>query len=216
MATILTPEQITALMGTVADHMIASKDDLTTLDAELGDGDLGRTVERGFTAIKEALAGAQPEDAGRMIYQLGKAFANAAPSSFGALFGTALMKGGMALKDKKEVSLEDCINATQTALDALMERGKAQLGNKTMLDAIAPAITAMRETVASAGDSVSPGVFFKAAAQAAQRGADETASMQSQIGRASWQGERSAGKKDPGAQAIALMYAAAANHFQNQ
>ncbi|MCA9526822.1 MAG: DAK2 domain-containing protein, partial [Myxococcales bacterium] len=82
-----------------------------------------------------------------------------------------------------------------TAKVLRVERGKAQVGDKTMLDAIAPAITAMRATLADAGDDVSAGVFLRAAADAAQRGADETASMQSKIGRASWQGERSTGKK---------------------
>jgi phosphoenolpyruvate---glycerone phosphotransferase subunit DhaL len=214
MPTTLTRDQLAAMMGSVADTLIASKDQLTALDAELGDGDLGRTIERGFVAIKETLAGELPADAGRMIYQLGKSFANAAPSSFGALYGTALMKGGMALKDKPAVTLAECADASQAALDALIERGKAQIGNKTMLDAIHPAIQAMRATLASAGEDVSAGVFFRAAASAAQLGADDTASMQSQIGRASWQGERSAGKKDPGAQAIALMFDAAAKHLE--
>lgn len=210
MATILTIEQVKGIMGAVADQLIASKDELTALDAELGDGDLGRTIERGFTVIKESLSGEQPEDMGRLLFQLGKAFANAAPSSFGTLFGTALMKGGMALKDKQQATLSECSDATQIVLDALIERGKAHPGDKTMLDAIAPAISAMREMLVRAGADVSAAVFFHAAADAAQRGADETASIQSHIGRASWQGERSVGKKDPGAQAIALMFAAAA------
>jgi dihydroxyacetone kinase-like protein len=217
MATTLTTEQLIAALDAVAVRMIAAKDELTALDAELGDGDLGRTIEWGFTAIRQALHGGEtsalPGDAGRMLFQMGKAFANAAPSSFGALFGTALMKGGMALKDKTAVTLAECADAAQVALDALMERGKAQLGNKTMLDAIAPAIAGMRAVLAEQGEDASATEFFQRAASEAQRGADETASMQSQIGRASWQGERSTGKKDPGAQAIALMFAAAAHHF---
>ncbi|MCC6611920.1 MAG: dihydroxyacetone kinase subunit L [Anaerolineae bacterium] len=216
MTTTLDTTQVKALMGAVADGLIAHKDDLAALDAELGDGDLGRTVERGFIGIKEALAGPLPDDVGRTLFQLGKAFSNAAPSSFGALYGTALMKSGTALKDKMTATLAECADATQAALDALMERGKAQLGDKTMLDAIAPAITAMRAALADNGDDVSTGVFLRAAAAAAQRGADETASMQSKIGRASWQGERSSGKKDPGAQAIAYMFDAAAAHFESQ
>jgi phosphoenolpyruvate---glycerone phosphotransferase subunit DhaL len=212
MATTLTREQIVALLKAVAGDMIAGKDELTTLDAELGDGDLGRTVERGFTAIREALkSGDQPdEDMGRLLFRLGKLFSTAASSSFGALFGTALMKGGMALKDKREASLSDLADATQTALDALMERGKAKLGDKTMLDAMHPAIGAMRAT----GPDSTLADFFRAAATAAQKGAEDTGQMQSQIGRASWQGERSSGKMDPGARAIAMMFEAAANYFE--
>ena len=115
MATTLTRDDIAALMGGVADGMIAAKDELTALDAELGDGDLGRTIERGFNGIKEALAGDLPGDAGRLLFQLGKAFGNAAPSSFGALYSTALMKGGMALKDKESVTLTEIADATETA-----------------------------------------------------------------------------------------------------
>ncbi|MCB0106210.1 MAG: dihydroxyacetone kinase subunit L [Caldilineaceae bacterium] len=216
MTTTLDTTQIKALMSAVADGLIAHKDDLAALDAELGDGDLGRTVERGFIGIKEALAGTLPDDIGRALFQLGKAFSNAAPSSFGALYGTALMKGGTALKDKLTVTLAECADATQAALDALIERGKAQVGDKTMLDAIAPAINAMRATLADVGDDASAAVVLRAAADAAQQGADETASMQSKIGRASWQGERSTGKKDPGAQAVAFMFAAAAAYLEAQ
>ncbi len=210
MSTTLTRDQLVALLDSVAADMIRDKDELTTLDAELGDGDLGRTTEWGFTAIREALAGeagAEP-DMGKLLFKCGKAFADKAPSSFGALMGAAFMKGGMALKGKTTAELADIAGAVQTALDALMERGGAKLGDKTMLDAMHPAIQAMRAQSADAA----LGAFFEAAAQAAQRGAEETQHMQSQIGRASWQGERSAGKMDPGARAIAMMLAAAARH----
>lgn len=213
MAAQLHQAEVAALMASVAAHMVSHKDELTALDAELGDGDLGRTIERGFNAIAEALKGELPADVGRLLYQLGKAFANAAPSSFGALFSAALMKGGMTMKDKATISLADCAEATQVALDALIERGKSQLGNKTMLDAIAPALEAMRTALAQDAE-INSAAFFRAAADGAQRGADETQHMQSQTGRASWQGERSIGKKDPGAQAVAMMFAAAAMHLE--
>lgn len=216
MATTLSRDEIAAIMGGVAEAMIASKEELTALDAELGDGDLGRTIERGFSGIKEALSTDLPPDAGRLLFQLGKAFGNAAPSSFGALYSTALMKGGMALKDKTTVTLAEIADATEAALNALMERGKAQLGDKTMLDAIHPALQAMRNILAEQGDTVSVLAFMQAAALAAQAGAEKTQTMQSQVGRASWQGERSTGKMDPGARAIALMLASAVAYLQSQ
>jgi dihydroxyacetone kinase, phosphoprotein-dependent, L subunit len=216
MATTLSRDEVAAIMGGVAKAMIASKDELTVLDAELGDGDLGRTIERGFNGIIQALSAELPPDVGRLLFQLGKSFGNAAPSSFGALYSTALMKAGMALKDKTIVTLSEVTDATETALNALIERGKAQIGNKTMLDAIHPALQAMRTTLAEQGDAVSVLAFLQAAALAAQAGAEKTQAMQSQIGRASWQGERSAGKMDPGAHAIALMFAAAVAYLQSQ
>ena len=211
MSTTLTRDALAALLDGVAQDISRDKDELTTLDAELGDGDLGRTTEWGFTAIREALASgdaASEGDMGKLLFKCGKAFADKAPSSFGALMGAALMKGGMALKGKTEADLSDLANAVETAINALMERGGAKLGDKTMLDAMHPALLAMRAQPADAP----LGVVFAAAADAAQAGTVETQTMQSQIGRASWQGERSAGKMDPGARAIAMMFAAAARH----
>jgi len=214
MPTTITRDGLAALLDAVAADMIRDKDELTALDAELGDGDLGRTTEWGFTAVREMLAGdaAAEGDIGKMFFKCGKAFADKAPSSFGALMGAAFMKGGMALKGKSQAELSDIATAVQTALEALMERGKAQLGDKTMLDAMNPAILAMRGLIAEQGAEVTPAAFFSAAAQAAQQGALDTQQMQSKIGRASWQGERSAGKMDPGARAVAMMFAAAARH----
>jgi dihydroxyacetone kinase-like protein len=215
MSTTLTRDDILDVLQTMADDLIAKKDELTKLDADLGDGDLGRTVERGFKALKAAIdEGGLPDDIGRTLFQLGKTFSNEAPSSFGSLYGTALMKGGMALKDKTEATLSDIADATQNALDALMERGGADLGDKTMLDAIHPAIEAMRDTLQEEGDEVAKSTFFRSAADAAHRGAEETKDMQSQIGRASWQGERSSGKIDPGARAIALMLESVAAFYE--
>ncbi|MEM6527085.1 MAG: dihydroxyacetone kinase subunit DhaL [Chloroflexota bacterium] len=213
MATIMNTQQVVELITAVAERMIADKDELQKLDAELGDGDLGRTVSRGFTAIKEDIAATDDPggDVGKFVYKQGKTFSNGAPSSFGALFGTVLMTGGKSLRGKEEISLLDIADATQAALDALMERGGAKIGDKTMLDAMHPAIAAMRKAVE---DDASMGAFFRAAADAAQKGAEDTKDMQSQIGRASWQQQRSAGKMDPGARAIAMMLDAAANHTQ--
>ncbi len=217
MATTLDSAKVAELLTAVADRLIADKDELTTLDAALGDGDLGRTVSRGFTAIKESMAEGDTErDVGKFLFQQGKAFSNGAPSSFGALFGTVLMQGGKALRGNESVSLANIADATQAALDALMERGGAKIGDKTMLDAIDPAIAAMRKVVADDGDDADLGAFFRAAADAAQKGAEDTKDMQSQIGRASWQQERSAGKMDPGARAIAMMRDAAANHARGE
>ena len=216
MSSTLTYDGMLALLASVADDMIATRDTLTELDAVLGDGDLGRTIDRGFRGIKEALteaAEAADRDLGKMLFRQGKAFANAAPSSFGALMGTAFMKGGMALKGQSEATTEDLTRAMQTALEALMERGKAEIGNKTMLDALHPAIEATRAGLAADPD-MTLAAYFRAAADAANAGAEKTRNMQSQIGRASWQGERSIGQMDPGAKAVALMLDAAARHFE--
>ena len=215
MTTKLTYASAFELLAYLADDMIAVKDELTALDAALGDGDLGRTVERGFRAIKELLAAVTDPDAdlGKLFFKTGKAFADAAASSFGALLGTAFMKGGMALKGKTEASPAEIVDAMQTALAALMERGKANIGDKTMLDALHPAIEAMGAYLADQADAPELAACLRAGADAALAGAARTQNMQSQIGRASWQGERSIGKVDAGARAVALMLDSVARHI---
>lgn len=212
MPTTVNREKLLSLLKSVAEEMIAQKDVLTTLDAELGDGDLGRTVEWGFKAILDDLTSLDEPDMGKALFKEGKVFSNAAPSSFGGLFGTLLMQVGKSLRGKDAAGLSDLADSLQSGLDTLMERGKAKIGDKTMLDAINPAIQAMREVIDTKGSDASLVDFLRAAADAADRGAEETKDLRSQIGRASWQGERSAGKMDPGAKAIAMMLNAAASH----
>lgn len=209
MAAQLTTADAAALLDAVAADLIAAKDDLTALDAALGDGDLGRTIERGFTAVRENLSAAAGADLGRFLFQQGKVFNTAAASSFGTLFSTLLQKCGQALKDKQAATLPELVDALQAACDALRERGKANVGDKTMLDALHPALQAMRAALAQP-EPAALADLLRAAAAAADQGAAQTAAMQSQIGRASWKGERSVGHEDPGARAIALMFAAAA------
>lgn len=215
MNTHLTYAQAHALLAQLADDVIASKDELTNLDAALGDGDLGRTVERGFRAIQTVLGepAAEP-DLGKLFFKAGKAFSTAAASSFGALLGTAFMQGGMALKGQTQASAADIVRAMQAALTALIERGKANVGDKTMLDALSPAIDAMSAFLAANPNDAPLAVCMRSGADAAQAGAVRTEMMQSQIGRASWQGERSIGHIDPGARAVAIMLDSAARYLE--
>ncbi len=215
MAAQLTTTAAAALLDAVAVALIAAKDDLTTLDAALGDGDLGRTIERGFSAVRASLHESTETDLGRLLFQQGKAFNTAAASSFGTLFSTLLQKSGQALKDKQAAALPELVAALQTAFDTLKERGKASVGDKTMLDALHPALEAMRAALAQP-QPPTLAELLRAAATAADAGAAQTKTMQSQIGRASWKGERSIGHEDPGARAIALMFAAAAQWAEGQ
>jgi len=215
MAAQLTTADAAALLSAVAAELIAAKDDLTQLDAALGDGDLGRTIERGFTAVRDGLQTSTETDLGRLLFQQGKAFNTAAASSFGTLFSTLLQKSGQALKDKPAAALPELVDALQTAADTVKERGKAEVGDKTMLDALYPALTAMRAALAQPTPPTLA-ALLRAGADAADQGAAQTKAMQSQIGRASWKGERSVGHEDPGARAIALMLAAAARWAEGQ
>ncbi|MCC6802817.1 MAG: dihydroxyacetone kinase subunit L [Anaerolineae bacterium] len=217
MNTHLTYAQAHTLLEQLADDVIASKDELTALDAALGDGDLGRTVERGFRAIQTVLSEPTAEpDLGRLFFKAGKAFSTAAASSFGALLGTAFMQGGMALTGQTEASAADIVRAMRAALTALIERGKANVGDKTMLDALSPAIDAMSAFLAAHPNDAPLAACVRSGADAAQAGAARTQTMQSQIGRASWQGERSVGHVDPGARAVAIMLDSAARYLERE
>lgn len=215
----LTYSEVIQLLKKLADDAIASKDELTELDAALGDGDLGRTVERGFRAVQGMLLEDEVSaetDLGKLLFKTGKTFSTAAASSFGALLGTAFMKGGMALKGQTEASAADIIKAMRAALTALMDQGKANIGDKTMLDAMSPAIDALDAYRADHPDDGTLAPFLRAGANAAQAGAEHTQSMQSQIGRASWQGARSIGPMDPGARAVAIMLNSIAGYFEQK
>lgn len=219
MSSNLTYIEAVQLLTKLADDAIASKDELTELDAALGDGDLGRTVERGFRAVQGMLLEGEVSaeaDLGKLLFKTGKTFSTAAASSFGALLGTAFMKGGMALKGHTEASASDIIKAMRASLTALIDQGKANIGDKTMLDAMSPAIDAMSTYLANHPDDVTLAPFLRAGANAAQEGAEHTQSMQSQIGRASWQGARSIGPMDPGARAVAIMLNSVAGYFEQK
>ena len=127
------------------------------------------------------------------------AFNRAAASTFGVLFATALMRGGRAMKGKATLSAADIVPIGRAAMNGLMERGKAKLGDKTLLDALQPAIDGFEQARAE-GKSVAEAV--DAAVEACAQGVARTKEMRSRVSRASWMGDRSVGLQDPGATAV--------------
>lgn len=183
---------ITAALETVK----GSADELRDLDQQLGDGDLGITVSAGADAVAAALAavpeGVTPAD---VIRTCARAFANANPSTMAALVAGGLLAGSRLLADQTDVSVELAGRFVAAAADNISQRGKAQLGDKTILDALVPA----GEAIASAPDAAAA---LDAAIAAAAKGVEDTRGMQSRRGRASWLQERSIGLQDPGATAL--------------
>jgi len=183
---------ITAALETVK----GSADELRDLDQQLGDGDLGITVSAGADAVAAAL-GTVPEDVtpADVIRTCARAFANANPSTMAALVAGGLLAGSRLLADQTDVSVELAGRFVAAAADNISQRGKAQLGDKTILDALVPA----GEAIASAPDAAAA---LDAAIAAAAKGVEDTRGMQSRRGRASWLQERSIGLQDPGATAL--------------
>jgi dihydroxyacetone kinase-like protein len=177
-------------------------DHLTQLDAAIGDGDHGTNMTRGFDAVEKALAD-QPDDAppGRILILAGKTLVSTVGGASGPLWGMALRRAGRALGDAEEVDGEALLGALEAGVAGVCELGTAQPGDKTMVDAMQPAVDALRTSL---GAGLPLSLALAEAAAAAEDGARATIPMQARRGRASYLGERSIGHQDPGATSVAL------------
>jgi phosphoenolpyruvate---glycerone phosphotransferase subunit DhaL len=183
-----------------------SRDYLTQLDAAIGDADHGTNMDRGFTAVLEKLEAADaPTVPGRMLTTAGGTLVSTVGGASGPLWGTALRRAGRALGDADEFEAEQLATALQAALDGVVELGAAREGEKTMVDALSPAVRALRDSLSNGG-SISDAVA--AARAAGEEGMRATVPLQARKGRASYLGERSIGHQDPGATSTVLILAA--------
>jgi len=179
---------------------------LTKLDSEIGDGDHGNNMNRGFQAALERLESADTSTPADVLKAVSMALIGKVGGAAGPLYGTAFLRASSALGDKDEVSAEDAAEALEAALGGIKQRGKAEVGDKTIVDALQPAVDAAKEA-ASQG---SVGSVLRAAAGAAEKGAESTVPMTARRGRASYLGGRAAGHQDPGATSTYLLLDAAA------
>jgi len=175
-------------------HLASCSDELRDLDAALGDGDLGITVSAGSAAVIAACADlADDATPATVLRTAAGAFANANPSTMAALVGGALLAASRTIGDVQDVDLQVALTIGTVAAESIAKRGKSQVGEKTILDALVPALKAMES---ASGDALAAGI------QAAREGIEQTRSLQSMRGRAAWLGERSQGLQDPGATAF--------------
>jgi dihydroxyacetone kinase-like protein len=182
------------------------RDYLTQLDAAIGDADHGTNMDRGFTAVLEKLDGADDSlPPGRLLTTAGGTLISKVGGASGPLWGTALRRAGRALGNAEEFDGPALAAAFEAALDGVVELGAAREGDKTMVDALAPAVRALRESL-DGGAEVADAVA--AARIAAEEGMRVTVPLQASKGRASYLGERSIGHQDPGATSTALIIGA--------
>jgi dihydroxyacetone kinase-like protein len=194
---------VTTWMTEATSAVEAEADHLTQLDSAIGDGDHGVNMTRGFRAVSEALAGAEgDEPPGKVLIRAGKTLVSSVGGASGPLWGTALRRAGRALGDAESLDGDRLVVALDAALKAVQELGAAVPGDKTMVDALTPAVASLRSGL-EAGDSLERALA--AAAEAAAEGARATVPMQARKGRASYLGERSIGHQDPGATSTALI-----------
>jgi dihydroxyacetone kinase-like protein len=193
---------VSGWMRAAAAAIDAHAEHLTALDSAIGDGDHGVNMKRGMQAVLGAMEGAGDEPPGRLLVTAGKTLVSSVGGASGPLWGTALRRAGRAVGDATVLDGPALATALEAAVAGVVELGAAEPGDKTMVDALGPAVRALREGV-DAGRPL--GEVIDAAAGAAEAGARSTVPMQARKGRASYLGERSVGHEDPGAASTTLM-----------
>jgi dihydroxyacetone kinase-like protein len=200
---------VEAFSSTVAEN----KDDLTRLDQAIGDGDHGTNMDRGMKAVQAKLDGLEGDDIGDLLKTVGMTLVSTVGGAAGPLYGTLFLQMGVATAGKSELEQEDWAAALDAAVQGVQMRGKAESGDKTMVDALIPARDAFSAAVAE-------GATFEEAlrrsAEAAEQGMLATTPLVAKKGRASYLGERSAGHQDPGATSSQLLVRTAAETWAGQ
>ena len=193
---------ITTWMTEIESSVRAERDHLVQLDAAIGDGDHGINMARGFEAVVQALANDSGSPPGRLLIIAGRTLVSTVGGASGPLWGSALRSGGRVLGDQATFEAGQLIEVLAAALTSVKDLGTAARGDKTMVDALEPAVETLRDRL-GAGDSLAAAIA--ASADAAEAGMRSTIPLQARKGRASYLGERSVGHQDPGATSTALL-----------
>ncbi len=187
-------------LETFAARIHDAKEELTQLDSAIGDADHGINMDRGMTAIMQLLPGLQDGDAGTLFKQTGMKLISTVGGASGPLYGTFFLRLGTAFGTATEIGPTELAAAFRAGLEGVIARGKAGLDDKTMVDAMTPAVIALEAEI---GDLPAA---LDAAATAAAEGRDRVTPLVARKGRASYLGERSAGHQDPGATSTTILF----------
>lgn len=204
----ITRDDVLAWLKAYAAALAENRDYLTQLDAAIGDADHGQNMDRGFKAVLAKLPGVAESDIGTILKTAGMTLVSTVGGAGGPLYGTLFMQAGMVTAGKNELTPADVVALFDAGLKGVVMRGKAVLGDKTMVDAITPAVERLRAVVDGGGDLAEG---LRQAAAAAEAGMQATIPLVARKGRASYLGERSAGHQDPGATSSYLMFKTAAD-----
>jgi dihydroxyacetone kinase-like protein len=185
----------------------AERDQLTALDAAIGDADHGHNLDRGFAAVEAKLPEWQGQSPGALLSSAGRVLLSTVGGASGVLYGTALMRAGAAMGTAASLTPELLLTGLEAAEAGIAARGHATIGEKTMLDAWHPTVEVLRAAVAA---ELTIQQALEAAATAAEAGAQATVPLLATKGRAANLGPRSMGHEDPGAASTALLFAALA------
>ena len=197
----ITTTDLATALETFADRIRDAREELTALDSAIGDADHGINMDRGMTAAREHLATLREGQAGALFKQVGRTLISTVGGASGPLYGTFFLRLGTALGEADEVAPGDLARGLRAGLDGIIALGKASPGDKTMVDAMTPAVEALE-----AGADADFRAALEAAASAAAAGRDSITPLVARKGRASYLGERSAGHQDPGATSTTILF----------
>lgn len=198
----VTKEQILQWLQAIAVVLEQNKDYLTELDAAIGDADHGINMNRGFQKVVSQLPSVANKDIRTILKSVSITLISSVGGASGPLYGTLFLRASTAVAGKQELTDEDMVALLQAAVDGVVQRSKAQLGDKTMLDALSPASDAFKQAVADGASAVEA---LQKAVAAAQEGMKNTTPLVAKKGRASYLGDRSSGHQDPGATSTYLI-----------
>jgi dihydroxyacetone kinase-like protein len=202
----ITSADVRAWIGDYAAAIGEQRQELVRLDTAIGDGDHGTNMDRGMRAAVEKLEATDGDDIGALLKAVGMALVSKVGGAAGPLYGTLFLQMGTATTGKAELDLAGWSAALEAGVKGVQARGKAELGDKTMIDALAPAVEALKSG-SELGDAL------RASADAARAGMEATIPLEARRGRASYLGPRSVGHQDPGATSSHMLLRTAAERF---
>jgi phosphoenolpyruvate---glycerone phosphotransferase subunit DhaL len=197
-----TLKDVEFVMSTVTATILDNETYFGELDAVVGDGDFGYSLARGFEIVRDEWDTLDRSDPGTFLVKIAGTVSARIGGTSGPIWGTAILRAGAQLRGKDEFDHEDVIRALRASVEGIKARGKAELGEKTLMDSLVPAIDTLE---AEAGAGKTPAEVVRAMATTAREAAENTKGMQARRGRASYTGERSIGSVDAGAMAIAVL-----------
>jgi dihydroxyacetone kinase-like protein len=195
-------EQILQWLQAFAAEIEQNKEYLTELDAAIGDADHGINMDRGFKKVMSQLPSVADKDIGSILKTVSMTLISSVGGASGPLYGTLFLRASTAVAGKQELTDEDILSLLQAGLDGVLQRGKAQLGDKTMVDALSPAVATFQQAISKGKNTLEA---MQQTVVAAEQGMKDTTPMLAKKGRASYLGERSIGHQDPGATSSYLM-----------
>ncbi|GHO77413.1 dihydroxyacetone kinase subunit L [Ktedonobacter sp. SOSP1-85] len=207
----ITSEKLIAWLQRVGQVLHEQREYLTQLDAAIGDADHGINMDRGFRAVVEKLPALTSADSGTILKTVGTTLVSTVGGASGPLYGTAFLRAGIAMAGKQELQEADVVALLAAMVDGIQARGKARLGEKTMLDALLPALEAARK---AEGEGLEMPQLLQVCSSAAEAGMKSTIPLLATKGRASYLGARSIGHQDPGATSTTLMLQALAETYR--